>query len=623
MQISSIIIAFLLILNSVSSQDCPPGPLLDQAYIRFFYNKTYENGPTNLIVNYTLSPCFDCLTQNVANVTGNDPDPNYILFTTQWPGTFYIYNEPDWSLPDHDVPPPLLASSFEIQQNGNFTFVITDIYSTGSNQWQGISIQTVVDVEGDDIWVPVYIAVGILVGVILLYNLIIYLRSAKNNKLKDSSSHSMDESRDNLLNRLEDEIRRDSIQKKSEAPKGKDMTQRVQSLDTFRGITLAIMIFVNAGGGAYAILDHSIWNGIHFADLVFPWFIWMMGFSMAISFQSQTKKGATKRDMMAKVLMRTFKLVFLSFMTSEDRDTPFNDLRIPGVLMRFAVSYFFVSLIIIYIPKNEKSDSNESNDPYKVLRLHLYEFIVVCIIIGIWLVITFGMSVPGCPTGYIGPGGLLGSYGMYPDCTGGAAGYIDKQVLGISHIFQWPTCKDIYLTGPFDPEGILGCLTSIALVYFGLAAGRVLVYHKTHTERLTRWGIGAIFFGIITMILSGCSQNDGIIPVNKNLWSLSFITLQCCTGLIALSFLYIIVDIQKYWGGGPFRAMGMNSIIIYCASDFLAPFNPLTFQLPTVNGCPNPQNNTHGFNLALDLWNTVFFLIIANWMDYDKFYINL
>ena len=95
-------------------------------------------------------------------------------------------------------------------------------------------------------------------------------------------------------------------------------------------------------------------------------------------------------------------------------------------------------------------------------------------------------------------------------------------------------------------------------------------------------------------------------------------------GFLSLSFWYVIVDIKKWWGGGPFRAMGMNSITMFTGSVFLSIFFPLSFLLSTTSdGCPNPDNNSHGFLLFRSMWNSVFVLILANWMDYEKFYINL
>jgi len=342
---------------------------------------------------------------------------------------------------------------------------------------------------------------------------------------------------------------------------------------------------------------------------------------MAISFESQYKRGATTKDMLKKVLMRTFKLFMLGLMTNNG-PKPLDQIRYPGVLMRFCVSYFVVSMIILFVPKNKKALEKQESK-FRDLLVHIYEFIPVVLILGLWLGLTFFLPVPGCPTGYLGPGGLLGDYGKYPNCTGGAALYIDLKLFGVDHIYQSPTPQEIYLTGPFDPEGALGALTSIVMVYFGLMAGRVIVYYKTHKERITRWLIGSVILGVVSLILTGGQKNGGMIPVNKNLWSLSFITTLGCFALIILPLLYWVIDIKKIWGGSPFKAMGMNSIVLFCGSSFLYRFFPFSISLPRVNGCYNPSNDTHDWLLFKDLKNTCIWLLIANWMHYEKFYINL
>ncbi len=73
----------------------------------------------------------------------------------------------------------------------------------------------------------------------------------------------------------------------------------------------------------------------------------------------------------------------------------------------------------------------------------------------------------GCGRGYLGPGGI-GDYGQYVNCTGGAAGYVDRLIYTEKHIYQWPTCREIYHTGPYDPEGTLGYLTSVVLCFMGV-----------------------------------------------------------------------------------------------------------------------------------------------------------
>merc|ERR1719273_1218987 len=90
-----------------------------------------------------------------------------------------------------------------------------------------------------------------------------------------------------------------------------EKNKRVRSLDAFRGLAIVIMIFVNYGGGGYSFFAHARWNGLTVADLVFPWFMWIMGVSMVISIQSQLRKSVSRRKMILNVLRRSAILFFL------------------------------------------------------------------------------------------------------------------------------------------------------------------------------------------------------------------------------------------------------------------------------------------------------------------------
>lgn len=103
----------------------------------------------------------------------------------------------------------------------------------------------------------------------------------------------------------------------------------------------------------------------------------------------------------------------------------------------------------------------------------------IIIIIIIHTSITFGLNVPGCGRGYLGPGGI-GDDGAYTDCTGGAARYIDMQIFGEDHIYGSPTCAVTYQTGAFDPEGTLGSLLSIVLCYLGVQVRLLLCLFVVH-----------------------------------------------------------------------------------------------------------------------------------------------
>lgn len=433
------------------SSQVAPGyqSMMDNAWIRFIYNKAKTPGPDQLISTYILSECYHCLDQLITNFSATDPSSNsnvsYMIFPTNYTGTFYIYAN---TTPVGTIGPygqSLVSIDYDIDQNGNYTILVTDNYDSVTGDWKNLNIQVLTDVDGDNIWVPVFIAAAIFIGPTIAYNLFLYWRK----KQKQTKVHEGAEyvSQDNSAHHLILNSRPNSVSPNNESPQQpekparKNMKERLQSLDTFRGTALAIMLFVNSGAGAYVQLDHSAWNGLHLADLVFPWFIWMMGVSMAISFASQRKRGASNRDMVTKAAIRTFKLAFFNMMMNGTKAA--DHLRIPGVLMRFAISYFVIALIVIYVPtrKSEK----EGTSPYAFLTDHIYELIPIGVMLGLWLGLTFGLKVPGCPTGYIGPGGLIGDYGAYQNCTGGAAGYIDLQFLGLNHIYQHPTAQPIYL----------------------------------------------------------------------------------------------------------------------------------------------------------------------------------
>jgi len=107
----------------------------------------------------------------------------------------------------------------------------------------------------------------------------------------------------------------------------------------------------------------------------------------------------------------------------------------------------------------------------------------------------------------------------YPaECIGGAAGYIDRQILTLDHIFKYPTALRTYNTGPFDPEGLFGTLTSIFQVWLGVQAGLILQVYQSHSSRLLRWAVWAVVTGAIGAALCGFKQTGGVIPINKNLW---------------------------------------------------------------------------------------------------------
>ncbi|CAB4054155.1 HGSNAT [Lepeophtheirus salmonis] len=266
--------------------------------------------------------------------------------------------------------------------------------------------------------------------------------------------------------------------------------KRVVSLDVFRGLTIALMIFVNDGGGHYYFMEHSTWNGLYVADLAFPWFMWIMGFCIPISLMSLNKRKIG--------LMQTLKDITRRSWIDLDK------IRIPGVLQRFGICYFIVgsSLAFLFRYFSLKDEGGKIRDISNLWPRWIFALLLMVL----HSLIIFLFPVPGCPTGYLGPGGLNLFNVTRANCIGGATGYIDRLIFTVSHIYSNPTAKHVYESNAFDPEGFLGTLTSAFQVFLG-AQGT----------------------------LCGFTLNDGWIPINKNLWSLSYVFITTGLAFILLS----------------------------------------------------------------------------------------
>ncbi|XP_059469043.1 heparan-alpha-glucosaminide N-acetyltransferase-like [Neocloeon triangulifer] len=378
---------------------------------------------------------------------------------------------------------------------------------------------------------------------------------------------------------------------------------RVKSLDTFRGICITLMIFVNYGGGKYPIFEHATWNGLTVADILFPSFMWIMGLSMALSMRSQLRSGVTRRQLALTSVTRGLKLILIGLiLNSSQGNNSLNTFRIPGVLQRLGVAYIVVSVIEAFRMKLQSCQQ-----PHRLAWLQdvadsWLQWVVVLVLVGIHTALTFALPVPGCPTGYLGPGGIQ-EHGIYKNCTGGAAGYIDRIIFGSNHIYQHPTVKKIYYTDiPYDPEGLLGHFNAILLVSLGVQAGRIMLTYTNPWSRIVRWMVWGSIVGLGGAFLCNFSKESGLIPVNKNLFSLSFVLVSSSLDFFFLSLLYLIIDVKHLWSASPFYFTGMNSLLIYTLHDFTRNMLPWRWQ---------PLGNTHAEVLFMDAWAVSLWVIIS------------
>uniref|UniRef100_A0A3P8UHX6 Si:dkey-192p21.6 n=1 Tax=Amphiprion percula TaxID=161767 RepID=A0A3P8UHX6_AMPPE len=282
-------------------------------------------------------------------------------------------------------------------------------------------------------------------------------------------------------------------------------------------------------------------------------------------------------------------------------------LRIPGVLQRLGFTYFVLSLLQTLWGQKEIPLRVVTSERSTLLSFWL-QWLIIILLETLWLCITFLMPVPNCPTGYLGAGGI-GDNGLYPNCTGGAAGYIDRWMFG-DNMFRYPTCKELYkTTQPFDPEGVLGTINSIVIGFLGMQVRRIIYFFRVIQQ------VGQQCFKVISPILSKCTRDGGFIPVNKNLWSLSFVLCMGCFSFLLLGAMYFVIDIKGWWAGQPFVYPGMNSIFVYVGHSLLGFYFPFSWEMRF--------QESHWEFLLQSLWGSSLWVLIAYLLYRKKFFLKI
>ncbi|XP_060561186.1 heparan-alpha-glucosaminide N-acetyltransferase-like [Ruditapes philippinarum] len=505
--------------------------------------------------------------------------------------------------------PKLCSFSAKFKENGDYwLFYNQSDYESASCDYMLVNDPMIAEMP------ILYVGIGTLVLWIIVKAISYCYRVRVRDEAKYELDHSHDAKKEQpVSNDIAMTVTPDSTENEVPLDTHKKR-QRLHSLDTFRGLSLVIMIFVNYGGGGYWFFEHPPWNGLTLADLVFPWFVFIMGTSMNFSFKGMLKRGRSRGMIFWKVLKRSCLLfAFGIILNTNWGPVDLEHLRIPGVLQRLSLSYFFVAFLRTLFAKQKDVGKNRNWFWIRDVVVILPDWIACLGFLAMYLALTFKLNVPGCPTGYIGPGGLHEGK-LYENCTGGAAGYIDRMVLGVNHIYGNPTPKEIYQTKvAYDPEGILGTLTSIFLCFLGVQAGRIFVCYQDAIGRTVRLVIWSLITGVIGAAVCNFSKNDGVIPLNKNLWSVSFIMVTASFAYFLLAMLYIIVDVLKLWNGAPFIFAGMNPLVLYLCHDIFYRFFPVNWQIEQV----------HWKLLIKAVWDVIIWLVLGFVLYCKKIFIAL
>lgn len=309
---------------------------------------------------------------------------------------------------------------------------------------------------------------------------------------------------------------------------------RLVSLDVLRGLTVAFMILVNnAGDGAvsYSQLRHSVWNGCTLTDLVFPGFLFIMGVSMALSFQGRLAKGTPPGKIALQVLKRSAVMFALGLLLNALPDFQLGTLRYLGVLQRIGVCYLICGLLLLY------------------QRTWTSAVVTVAATAGYWLLLT-RVSVPGY--------GLPGIDVPLLDPHGNLASYLDRLLIPQAHLYH---------QGFYDPEGVLSTLPSLASVLLGaLSAIWIRRADVSTPRRLVSLALAAA--GLIALgLIWGQS-----FAINKRLWTSSYVLFTAGIFMGLLALLISAID-ERGWlkrGLKPWLVFGTNALTAYVLSELLS-----------------------------------------------------
>jgi len=307
--------------------------------------------------------------------------------------------------------------------------------------------------------------------------------------------------------------------------------QRFLPLDVFRGLTVCFMIIVNTPGtnDIFAPLEHARWHGFTPTDLVFPSFLFAVGNAMSFSMRKYQQMG--NATVLSKIFRRTLLIFLLGFImywlpfvrTGADGHwefIPISDTRILGVLQRIALCYCFASLLIHYLPK-------------KALWI-----VSAVLLLGYWAIM-YAFGEPGAPYEIHSNAGL----------------YLDKFIMGDSHLYHGEGFA-------FDPEGILSTLPAIVNVIAGYLAGLFIQEKGKTSQGITR----LISVGIILILIAWLWNTQ--FPVNKKLWTSSFVLNTVGIDLLIISLLIYIIDFKNSTGWTSFfTVFGKNPLFLYLLSE--------------------------------------------------------
>ncbi len=388
--------------------------------------------------------------------------------------------------------------------------------------------------------------------------------------------------------------------------------ERVISLDVFRGLTIAGMLLVNNPGtwsAIYPPLQHAAWHGWTPTDMIFPFFLFIVGITTHISITARRARGDTDAALVNQILKRGGMIFLLGFLMSlfpfyqwgtiEGMADPsildrivyrLEHVRILGVLQRIGLVYIAAGLLSLKTTLKQQA------------------VIVVALLYGYWFAMTL-IPVMGTFNGI--PGRYIGAV-LLDKPSETLAAHLDRAILGLNHIWSGSVT--------YDPEGPFSTIPAIGTAMLGIFAGRWILERRPPTERIAGlFAIGSI--GLVVGLMWGWS-----FPINKNLWTSSYVVFTAGMACVTLATIMWLIEWRNIrWWTKPFVIYGINPIVAFVGSGVLARCIYTLWKVD-YNGKPTPVETViyksvfeswlepRSASLAMAFATVLFWFAILAWM---------
>ncbi|XP_021275068.1 heparan-alpha-glucosaminide N-acetyltransferase [Herrania umbratica] len=344
--------------------------------------------------------------------------------------------------------------------------------------------------------------------------------------------------------------------------------QRLVSLDVFRGLTIVLMILVDDAGGLLPAINHSPWNGLTLADYVMPFFLFIVGVSLGLTYKRLSCRVTATR----KAILRALKLLILGLFLQGGFFHGLNNLtygvdiqqmRLMGILQRIAIAYLVAAICEIWL-KGDDLVKSELN----LLRKYRFQWVAALVLTIIYISLLYGLYVPdweyqipvatssSAPKFFSVKCGVRGDTG--PACN--VVGMIDRKILGIQHLYRKPVFERTkqcsinspdygplpsdapsWCQAPFDPEGLLSSVMAMVTCLVGLHYGHIIVHFEDHRDRIRLWLISSS-----SLLVLGLALDIFGMHVNKALYTFSYMCVTAGAAGFLFAGIYLLVDICGY-----------------------------------------------------------------------------